>query len=344
MSYRNWISTLLLSVLLLVSACQGNTERPQAVAITSAPTTVALQATAVPTAGPPPATRTPIPTPTNTEPPTATPTITLTPTLTETPTVTPTPELVDHYVLNRPVSRDAEQDYVDRTYPYGSTQGGRRAVHVGVEFVNPRGTPVLAAAAGTVYYAGDDLEREFGPQTWYYGRLVVIEHTMQSPEGLPVYSLYGHLDRVEVEEGQEVRAGDRVGIVGDTGVADGPHLHFEVRVGDPDDFNATRNPDLWIYPWMGFGTLAGFVTQDGEPQLEVTVQIRALNSAAVRYATTYASDLVNSDYIWRENFTYGDLPEGEYEVIVAEETGRVRFRQTVTIRAGETTFVDVPLE
>lgn len=340
----NIIRVCLTLLFLLAAACQPQAPRPQAVALTVPPTNSAFLATAVPTAGPPLPTRTPTATPSLTPTITLTPTRTPTATRTPTPTITPTPEQVDHYVFNRPVSRDAEQDFVDRTYPYGSTQNGRRQVHHGVEFVNPRGTPVLAVAGGTVYYAGNDREREFGPQSWYYGNLVIIEHGVVSPEGLPVYSLYGHLDRVQVQTGQVIEAGDRVGVVGDTGVADGPHLHFEVRVGDPDDFYATRNPDLWIYPWRGFGTLAGQVTQDGVPLMGVTLQIRALASSAVRYATTYEGESVNSDFIWRENFTYGDLPEGEYEVLISEENGRVLFRETVFIRSGTTTRVEIALE
>jgi len=344
MTYRKLITLLILSLLFFAAACQSGENQQQAFSVTAAPTSDFLVATAVPTAGPPPATRTPTLPPTETAMPTETATITLTPSKTLTATITPTPQRVDHYFFNRPFSRESEMDFADRTYPYGSTQQGQRQTHLGQDYQSSTGVPIMAVGGGTVYYAGNDLQRLFGPSNNYYGNLVVIEHSVPSPEGLPVYTLYGHLDRVEVETGSPIEPGERIGVVGGTGVAEGPHLHLEVRVGDPEDYRATRNPDLWIYPWFGFGTIAGRVTDlAGDVVYDVTVQIRAVNSDAVRYAYSYHDDAVNGDYVWRENFTYGDLPEGEYEITVSEETGRIRFRGNISITAGQTTFVEVEL-
>lgn len=93
--------------------------------------------------------------------------------------------------------------------------------HHGVDIAAPWGTPVRAAAAGTVVYAG-----------WFggYGKLVVVDH------GGGIATLYGHLSSIAVSAGQPVAAGDLVGRVGSTGYSTGPHLHFEVRVdGRPVD-------------------------------------------------------------------------------------------------------------
>ncbi|MCU0510984.1 MAG: M23 family metallopeptidase [Anaerolineae bacterium] len=271
-------------------------------------------------------------------------TVTASPTTTATlvPTSTPTLPRIDHYRLRRPIARrDDLVDYVDRTYPYGSTQMGAREVHTGVEFFNRRFTPVLAAATGRVIFAGEDSSTRLGPVNDYYGNVILLQHDFLSPDGLPVFTLYGHLERVDVAAGQRVEEGQPIGQVGDSGIAIGPHLHFEVRVGDGYDFYSTRNPDLWLRPYPGFGTLAGRVTRGGILQPGVLILVRS--SARTRETYTYGPERVNSDPVWQENFTLGDLPAGSYEVILGEN-GRIRFQATLTIRDGQTAFVDIALE
>jgi murein DD-endopeptidase MepM/ murein hydrolase activator NlpD len=346
---------LLLMLAAVCAACQPDSANAPRRA-TLAPTQAAVAiATAVPTTRVPPSptpTFTPTMTPTDTATATLTPTITLTPSATLTasktplPSATPTLAKIDFYAFQRPFPR-THTDYIDRTYPYGMGETRGLPIHHGVDIQNGRHTPILAIGAGTVYYAGTDLTRLFGPFADYYGNLVVIEHNVKSAEGLPVYSLYGHLQRISVETGDEVDAGEQIGTVGDAGVAFGPHLHLEIRVGDPEDFGASRNPELWIFPYPGFGTLAGRVTDaDGSTPYELTVTVRraGLSDTFARYAYTYSDDpLINSDAAWNENFTLGDLPEDEYDVIVSERSGRVRFRDTVTIENGRTTWVDIRL-
>jgi hypothetical protein len=266
--------------------------------------------------------------------------------LSPTPRVTPTLSVTvvpftEMYVFERPIPRsDDLQDFATRVYPYGGTQFGQFDVHLGLDFINPRFTPVLAAGSGTVIYAGSDAEILFGPYLNYYGNLVVIAHDLQSVEGLPVYTLYAHLERIDVAAGAQVATGDVIGAVGATGIALGPHLHFEVRVGSPTDYLATRNPDFWIKPYPGFGTLAGRVTADGADVRGQVVLIR--REGRTREAYVYGGDRVNSDPSWNENFTHGDLPAGVYEVIVSER-GRIYFQSEVTIEAGRTTFIEIPL-
>jgi peptidoglycan hydrolase-like protein with peptidoglycan-binding domain len=88
--------------------------------------------------------------------------------------------------------------------------------HAGIDFPAPRRTPVLAAGAGRVSWAG----RRGGG----WGLLVTVAH------GHGVRTMYAHLSRIDVRLGQRVEAGTRVGRVGATGNASGPHLHFEVRL------------------------------------------------------------------------------------------------------------------
>jgi murein DD-endopeptidase MepM/ murein hydrolase activator NlpD len=296
----------------------------------------------------PSATFTPSATPTNlpTLPPinSPTPLTTIDPSGTPLPTWTPPPpdpasQIADHYRLFRPIGQN-NVNYADRTYPYGGNSGGALQVHHGIDLANGVGTPILAAGDGVVYYAGSDLSTLFGPTPDYYGNLVVIQHNFNSPEGQPVFSLYGHMSEVSVQTGQAVSAGDVIGAVGATGVAFGPHLHFEVRVGDPHDFGSTRNPDLWLYPYQNFGTLAGRVTDaSGTPLYSAPVQIR---SAIRRYTYTYPDNSVNGDPTFRENFTYGDLPANYYEVSV-NDGNRVRFQKIIYVYPNQTTWIDIVL-
>ncbi len=93
--------------------------------------------------------------------------------------------------------------------------GGPRAPHAGVDIHVPAGTPVTAIAAASVAFAG---EQFFG------GNSVVLDH------GGGVFSVYYHLREYTVVEGQRVARGQRIGSVGSSGRATGPHLHFGVRV------------------------------------------------------------------------------------------------------------------
>lgn len=341
---------------LAVGACEPSAATTQPLAVTLPPTQAAVAlATAAPTTARPP-TDTPIFTPTET--PTLTPTFTLTSTFTLTPTLTltasetpipsPTPTLapVEFFALARPIASSGV-DYVDRSYPYASTGGGNWAVHHGVEFQNPRGTPVLAPAPGSVYFAGEDTDNQFGPYLDYYGNVVVIVHDFRSPDGLPVFTLYGHLDKLEVETGGRVETGQQIGSVGATGIALGPHLHFEVRVGDPNDFGATRNPELWLTPYRTYGMIVGRVVDNAGnllPEVEIQVR-RASRSGVYRYVRSYADNgLINSDNLWGENFTLGDIPGGDYDVVISDRNGRTHFKQTVTVSADRIAWVEAVVE
>lgn len=88
-----------------------------------------------------------------------------------------------------------------------------RNLHAGIDIRAKVGTPIGAAAAGKVEFAG----RQNG-----YGRIVIIRH-----RGLK--TAYAHLASITVDEGDHVDVGQEIGSVGTTGNASGPHLHFEVR-------------------------------------------------------------------------------------------------------------------
>lgn len=244
----------------------------------------------------------------------------------------------EHFVMGRPIGSDGV-NYLARNYAFGSTDGGGRPIHHGVDFENPTGTPVYAAAEGVVEYAGDDVRKLFGPQPNFYGNVVVIRHKFVDYSGQPVFSLYGHLSRINVTTGQKVKQGDFIALVGSAGVAVGSHLHFEVRVGDPTDYNAVRNPELWIQPFTTFGAVAGRVlSTTGEKLYSVRVEIQA---AVYRETTTYADDTVSSDTQLGENFVVSDLPGGYYTIFVKSDNGALRYRNTIYVRANKVTWIEI---
>jgi murein DD-endopeptidase MepM/ murein hydrolase activator NlpD len=91
----------------------------------------------------------------------------------------------------------------------------RREFHCGLDISSPRGTPVKASADGVVTYCGykGDL-----------GKTVVIDH------GFGIVTHYGHLSEIKTKAGQQVKRGEFIGKVGNTGRSTGPHLHYEVRL------------------------------------------------------------------------------------------------------------------
>jgi len=94
---------------------------------------------------------------------------------------------------------------------------GQRTFHWGIDIVAAWGNPVIAPADGFVLKIKNDK---------YYGNSITLSH------GLGVTTLYGHLSKIAVREGQKVKRGDVIGSVGNTGKALGPHLHYEVHLND----------------------------------------------------------------------------------------------------------------
>jgi murein DD-endopeptidase MepM/ murein hydrolase activator NlpD len=112
---------------------------------------------------------------------------------------------------------------------YGPKDGGQR--NDGVNFVAPAGTPVRAAAAGEVVYAGDQVPG--------FGNLVLVKH-----DGGWV-TAYAHLGRVDVKMRDMVMQGQQIGQVGSTGGVSQPQLHFEVRYAPtPQDKARPVDPSL----------------------------------------------------------------------------------------------------
>lgn len=244
----------------------------------------------------------------------------------------------DHYWLRRPVLQGSAA-WTDKAYPYGNTRGGTLRPHHGVEFNVPAGTEVMASADGTVFYAGKDADIQFGPSTDFYGNAIIIQHGF-TQNNQPVFTLYGHLSEINVEEGQEVKSGDMIARSGSSGVADGAHLHFEVRVED-NSYDKTRNPLLWLFPFPEDGVVAGSVSwSDGSLAREIPINLRRLDAPSPYLATTtYADESVNPDLNWNENFALDDVAAGFYELSVG--SGDIKERMEIWIYPGKTNFVEV---
>ena len=101
-----------------------------------------------------------------------------------------------------------------RRSPFG---GRNYEFHAGLDIDGERGDEVLAPAMGTVTEAG-----------WKggYGQMIEIDH------GNGLKTRYGHLSKVDVEVGQPITRGQHIGLIGSTGRSTGPHLHFELRIGE----------------------------------------------------------------------------------------------------------------
>ncbi|GAA1486459.1 M23 family metallopeptidase [Brachybacterium fresconis] len=121
-------------------------------------------------------------------------------------------------------------EYGPRVHPIS----GESSFHTGTDFAAPDGTPILAAADGTVTVA------EFSGG---YGGLIVIEHTL---DGQAVATAYGHMweTGIHVQPGDTVTAGQHIGDIGSSGNSTGPHLHFEVRTGGTDGEHT--DPAAWL--------------------------------------------------------------------------------------------------
>lgn len=216
---------------------QEPTPTPESTA-TPAPT---AEPTAVPTAAPE-VTATPTAVPTSTPEPSAVPSTS--PAVTPTPTPSPQP-VVNPVKLEHDVLDNAETDCIYLFPVPNSSEITQEysAEHKAIDIAASSGSPVYAAEDGTVSYVQiwDGSYDTTGMMS--YGHMVEIRHADGNT------TLYAHLSEINVQQGEKVVRGQRIGRVGSTGNATGPHLHFEVITSegkaDPAEYLWTM-PGEWI--------------------------------------------------------------------------------------------------
>jgi len=220
----------------------------------------------------------------------------------------------DHFWFARPIASDSV-NWPLGSYRYGSDYFGQMNVHAGIDIDAPRGTPILAAGPGQVIWAGwglfnFDPRREDDP----YGIAVAIRHDF-GYQGRNLYTLYAHMEaQNNLFVGQRVETGQVLGWIGVTGNTTGPHVHFEVRVGE-NAYYSTRNPELWIAPYSGWGVLAGqLLDKLGNYIYSQPIEIYDERDRWLYTVYTYGDRVARPDENWRENFAISDLPAGRYRL------------------------------
>jgi murein DD-endopeptidase MepM/ murein hydrolase activator NlpD len=256
--------------------------------------------------------------------------------------------LPGHFVLSRPIGPDGRNTvvYADR---FGSYRRATKDARHGATFLNSTGTPVLAAADGTVVIAGDDSKTAYGLNRNMYGNLVILQHDLPGVSD-PVYTLYAHLSEISVKPKDQVQRGDQIGLVGMTGNVAGSSLLFEVRLGE-NSYAAARNPELWLEPLSDEdsgevqGALAGRVLNSEGKYVSIpNILIERLAGPGQPamdqiYLKTYAGQTGLSP--WAENFASGDMPAGEYQISFLMNGMHQR---EVTVEPGKLTLVTFELE
>ena len=218
----------------------------------------------------------------------------------------------DHFLFSIPVtSQIVEVPKPD--FRYGAMYPDDNQMHTGFDFAADLHQPVHAAGAGKVVFAGYGLLNGDNDKKDPYGIAVMIRHSF-SFDGYTLYSVYAHLEKTLVNNGQWIENGDTVGLVGLTGLTSGPHLHLEIRIQKEDD-TRTQNPELWLVPQIGKGVLSGRITNNYGTLLgNKEIWLKSLENEDYWKIITYSPSMEDRDDYFQENYVLNDLPSGYYEI------------------------------
>jgi murein DD-endopeptidase MepM/ murein hydrolase activator NlpD len=250
-------------------------------------------------------------------------------------TGTRTAAIPSHFLFGRPL--DDSTPYwpvAELRYGAGTNFSARNGIHTGLDYMADYGARVYALGAGEVIWEGYGIESYLGPDN-AYGVAVTIKHD-DTVYDLTVYSIYAHLSVTHVVKGDRVEEGDLIGEVGLTGYTSSPHLHLEVRLGNASEF-ISRNPELYVRPLPGYGVLAArLLNTDGSNLYGQEIYLESLNDHKTWTANSYWGPTAISDSVYKENLVIGDLPAGQYAIIVYY--GGAELHHSVFIRSGEITY------
>ena len=221
---------------------------------------------------------------------------------------------------------------MDPTYRYASTANGTRDPHHGVEIGKDYGAPVQAAADGVVVFAGPDKAAVYSPWQNFYGNMVVIHHADN------LFTLYAHLSKIDVEAGQTVKMGEKIGEIGQSGAATGSHLHFEVRRGEVENYLSTVNPELWLVASRTEYGAVSFAIFDEAGQFQLATLTLQHYSDANEILEAYYVDTYDPHMpMYEENAALGDLPAGHYRITLIQN-GHI-YERWVEVKSGKLTQV-----
>ena len=231
------------------------------------------------------------------------------------------------YQIDRPINYGT----INQTYLWAEEiphpiNPGEVLQHKGVDFA-ANGTLVFSAADGLVVNLREDIaNNQYGGSA--YGNFVLIRHYQrhwdQSNNALSfVYSMYLHLSQGSVlpQVGDQVSAGDLIGMSGNTGNSFGPHLHFQIvlyplqdrtlwEIDNLESGSRSRNPESWLTPLTGKSTAIGKVSDtSGNPVGNLVVCGIQKGAPTTGYVSsrTYSFPWANPDGILHENFGTTDV-------------------------------------
>jgi hypothetical protein len=166
---------------------------------------------------------------------------------------------------------------------------------------------------------------------------VVIRHADN------LFTLYAHLSVIDVQQGDEVKVGEQIGEVGQSGAATGSHLHFEVRQGNGMDYFSTQNPELWLVPGrdernLEYGTLMISIVDELShyqfADLTVTRYPRFSDAPEKAY---YLETYVKEMAVGVENAAMSGLQAGRYRIAL-KLNGHL-YERWVEVKSGKLTQV-----
>jgi murein DD-endopeptidase MepM/ murein hydrolase activator NlpD len=274
------------------------------------------------------------------------------------------------YRINRPVAFGDEP--ILQTYLYG--EGA--AVHKGVDFSAgvDFGDSVYAVASGRVVEKVEtrpnDCHPTYPPNDPRYcnawGNYVLIRHNDRHYDRTTgsqlayVYSLYLHLrwDQVLVEVDQDINAGDLIAQSDNTGNSDGHHVHLQIIVHPQNDRTLSnlesetrsRNPELWLIPYAGTGTVVGKTTNTSGNPVGNRLVCGLQKQAGWGYGSslTYNNAALNPDDVLVENWGTTDVTPGTYDIftcpydpIILCNCSNPLSIGTHTVQAGRVTYVSL---